>query len=111
MVAPRQAGQAKNACDVTPEIVETISKILPSLRAKLAHVEEVEVVEAMTQVVAGINTFAKVKINGADEYAFLRVYVDEAGGAAQLSAVELGKSVGDPICYFEAKAPQPSEMD
>ena len=58
-----------------------------------------EPVDVMTQVVAGVNYFVKVKVGEGDEYAFLRIY--DRFGDVQLTSFQLGKTASDPIAYFE----------
>ena len=55
--------------------------------------------QVMTQVVAGVNYFVKVKVGEGDEYAFLRIY--DRFGDVQLTSFQLGKTASDPIAYFE----------
>ena len=56
----------------------------------------------MTQVVAGVNYFVKVKVGEGDEYAFLRIY--DRFGDVQLTPFQLGKTATDPNASSEERA-------
>nr|WNS56874.1 cystatin 2 [Opisthorchis viverrini] len=61
----------------------------------------VEVVLVATQLVAGTNYFAKVKVNN-DHYVHTRVYekLPCYGGTLELHAVQMDKTDTDPLDYF-----------
>lgn len=60
-----------------------------------------EVVSIATQVVAGTNYFAKVRI-GADKYAHLRVFkpLPNQQKGVQLASYQLDKKLDDPLIHF-----------
>ncbi|GAA43191.2 cystatin-A/B [Clonorchis sinensis] len=60
-----------------------------------------EVVLVATQVVAGTNYFAKVKLNG-DKYVHARIYekLPCHGGTTELHSIQKDKTHADPLGYF-----------
>jgi len=89
---------------VTPEIEAAVESVLTAVQAQASHVKSLKVVEAMTQVVAGTNVFAKCKVNDSTEFAFLRIFLalPHVGADPALSALQLSKSATDELGYFEA---------
>ncbi|KAG5454881.1 Cystatin-B [Clonorchis sinensis] len=76
--------------------------LLQSLYAHLgSKPTSAEVVLVATQVVAGTNYFAKVKVNN-DHYIHTRVYEQLPcyGGALELHSVQMNKTDTDPLDYF-----------
>ncbi|KER31318.1 hypothetical protein T265_02376 [Opisthorchis viverrini] len=78
------------------------SQLFQSLHTQLGFKPtSVEVVLVATQLVAGTNYFAKVKVNN-DHYVHTRVYekLPCYGGTLELHAVQMDKTDTDPLDYF-----------
>ncbi|CAH8636706.1 unnamed protein product [Dicrocoelium dendriticum] len=85
---------------------EERAKLEPLLLDKLeSHLgtkpSSAEVVQLSTQVVAGTNYFAKVKVDH-DKYVHVRIHekLPCHGGHLELHAVQPDKAHADPIAYF-----------
>lgn len=62
--------------------------------------DRIQVVEALTQVVAGTNYFLKVKVLGnTDEYFWVRIHQDLAG-KSHLHSLRVGLTEVDTLSYF-----------
>ena len=93
--------------EVTQEVKAVVEKVRDAFDEaanaqgmnRMKGASRFEPVDVMTQVVAGVNYFVKVKVGEGDEYAFLRIY--DRFGDVQLTSFQLGKTASDPIAYFE----------
>ena len=101
----RNGGAEKQ--EVTQEVKAVVEKVRDAFDEaanaqgmnRMKGASRFEPVDVMTQVVAGVNYFVKVKVGEGDEYAFLRIY--DRFGDVQLTSFQLGKTASDPIAYFE----------
>lgn len=83
----------------TAEVQAIITSIKPQVEAELGRtVPQLKLLSYKTQVVAGINYFAKVDI-GEEDVVHLRVYKD-LGQNVSLHSVQHSKGRTDPIEYF-----------
>ncbi|TPP61430.1 Cystatin A (Stefin A) (Predicted) [Fasciola gigantica] len=84
------------------EKTELETVLREQLESHIGHKPQIiEVVEICTQVVAGINYFAKVKI-GNDNYIHARIFQDLPcnGGKKKVHSVLKDKSATDSLKYF-----------
>jgi len=86
------------------EVQQHVDAVKESVEGHLNKQFDVfEAVSYKTQVVAGTNWFVKVH-GGDDEYLHLRIYetLPYAGSELHLHGVQEGKTLEDPLEYFEA---------
>ena len=69
--------------------------------AKITPFEQYEVVEMLTQVVAGTNYFFKIRI-AEGEFIQLRVFCSLFGDDPEIVAIRKGEDAAAPIAYFDA---------
>ena len=89
------------------EVTEEVRRVLAEVKAEFeaqaqasgrtGEIPMFEPVAAMTQVVAGLNYFVKVRL-AENEFAFLRIY--DRFGDISLTSFQLGKDVSDELAYF-----------
>ena len=75
--------------------------------AKITPFEQYEVVEMLTQVVAGTNYFFKIRIaegnvSAEGEFIQLRVFCSLFGDDPEIVAIRKGEDAAAPIAYFDA---------
>ena len=64
-------------------------------------IDDYEVVDALSQVVAGVNYYLNIKVlSSTDEHIWVRIHED-LEGKSHLHAVQVGKAGSDVITYFE----------
>ena len=79
------------------EQLSIINSAKPEIEAKSGErFGEFEVVSVRTQVVAGTNIFAKIKV-GHDKYIHVRIWHKLGGAGNEVSQVETGKSAHDAL--------------